>query len=83
MATKCDLFDLSYYRAWIALAELPGVGCRTSLKLLKHFDSDPFRCLMMTADEMEALRLPTTAVDAVLAYQEWTLAGTGDAGTGG
>lgn len=69
MATKCDLFDLSYYRAWVALSELPGIGCRTSLKLLQHFDDDPFRCLSMSVAEMQQLRLPDKTVDAVRAYQ--------------
>ena len=69
MATKCDLFDLSYYRAWIALSELPGIGCRTSLKLLQHFDDDPFRCLSMSVAEMQQLRLPDKTVDAIRAYQ--------------
>lgn len=61
--------DLTHYRAWIALSQLPGIGSRTVLKLLQYYHDDPHRCLAIDEGEMRHLRLPLKTCDAIKAYQ--------------
>lgn len=62
-----------YFREWIALAELPGIGAGVLLRLMQHCQQDAetqySRLLYLPREQLQSLNLKVKTIDQINAFQ--------------